>query len=103
PDLVIEVENTHAADESLEVWRRLGVPEVWVVSGDGARILGLAPDGAYAESPRSAAFPEVEARQIHAWAVRSEDESETAWVRALRRWVVETVAPRRAAGGGGPR
>ncbi|MBY0395907.1 MAG: Uma2 family endonuclease [Thermoleophilia bacterium] len=102
PDLVIEVENTHPADESLEVWRRLGVPEVWVVSAEAARVLVRGPDGAYAESPQSAAFPEVASSEIHAWGARSGDDSETAWVRALRRWVVEEVTPRRAAGGGGP-
>ena len=30
PDLAIEVVCTHDADERVEVYRRLGVPEVWV-------------------------------------------------------------------------
>src|SRR5947207_3923815 len=29
PDLAIEVEATHSADDAIEAWGRLGVPEVW--------------------------------------------------------------------------
>jgi hypothetical protein len=62
-------------------------------------VLALGADGAYAEAPRSAAFPEVAAAEIHAWAVRPGDDSETAWIKALRRWVVEVVLPRRGDAG----
>src|SRR4051812_39884249 len=57
PDLVIESVNTHAADASVEVWRRFGVPEVWVCDGDTLQVLALQADGRYLEVAESVSFP----------------------------------------------
>src|SRR4051812_10762249 len=60
PDLAIEVEITHALTEALEVYRRLGVGEVWHVVGRpplSVRILILQPAGDYAPAGRSRVLP----------------------------------------------
>src|SRR4051794_19621880 len=56
PDLAVEVVATHEAVAALEVYRRIKVPEVWVYDGE-LTILALQPDGRYAKTGRSVAFP----------------------------------------------
>jgi len=94
PDLVIEAVNTHAADAAVEVWRRFGVPEVWVADGATLQIQALQPDGQYSESLTSVAFPLLHAAEIHEWVTRPDRDATTAWLKALRRWVAEVLAPR---------
>jgi Uma2 family endonuclease len=93
PDLAIVVVLTHDADAALEVYRRIKVPEVWVYE-DGLTILAIQPDGQYAATARSIAFPVLEAGEITAWIQKPRTESETAWVRELRRWVATIIVPR---------
>jgi Uma2 family endonuclease len=94
PDLVVEAVNTHVADAAVEVWRRFGVPEVWVEDGDGLTILSLRPNGDYLEVTSSVAFPFLTGAEIHEWIIRPRSGSETVWRKTLRRWVVETLVPR---------
>jgi Uma2 family endonuclease len=93
PDLAVEVVRTHDADAALEVYRRVRVPEVWVYEEE-LTILAIQPDGRYAPIPRSLAFPILEASEITTWIQKPRTQSETAWVKELRRWVAEIIVPR---------
>lgn len=95
PDLVIEAVNTHGAEEAVEVYRRFGVPEVWVCDETELRVLVLGSNGKYVASETSASFPFLKATEIHSWIARpaSESSSETQWTKDLRRWVREVVEP----------
>ena len=95
PDLAIEAVNTHAADAALEVYRRLRTPEVWVCDEDSLNIHVLQPNGRYAPSQNSLAFPFLQATEILAWAIRTQTGSETTWMKDLRRWVREELAQRK--------
>ena len=103
PDLVIEAVNTHDADAAVEVWRRLGVPEVWVCDAESLQILALQADGRYAGSPASVAFPFLAVAEIFAWVTRPEEKSETSWIKELRRWVAGPLAERAKSTGRGER
>jgi len=94
PDLAIEVVASHDADDSVEVYRRLRVPEVWICDQDQLTILVLQPTGRYAPAERSHAFNFLTASAIHSWISRGQDDSNTAWIIDLRRWVAEVLAPR---------
>ncbi len=94
PDLVIEAVNTHDADESVEVWRRFGVPEVWVCDAGSMQILALRPDRTYAEVTRSVSFPSLSASEISGWATRPTEGDDLAWVKDVRRWVRDVLLPR---------
>lgn len=98
PDLAIEVVYSHAADTAVEVSRRLGVPEVWVCDDSGLRFLLLGPNGRYTEAKVSPTFPHLTAEEILDWVRRPLPEgwSDTDWIKALRRWVRETLIPRAA-------
>jgi Uma2 family endonuclease len=96
PDLAIEVVHTHDAARAVEVYRRLGVPEVWVCDEDGLQILLLRADGRYTGSDTSAAFPFLKAAEIFEQVTRPVAGSDTAWMKEVRRWVRDVLAPRRA-------
>lgn len=93
PDLAVEAVWTHKADAAVEVYRRFGVPEVWICDGRALTILVLQPSGDYVPAEASRALP-VSAAEIHEWATRRIKEGETAWMKAVQRWVREVVAPR---------
>ncbi len=99
PDLVIEVVNTHPADEAVEVWRRFGVPEVWVADASRVRILTLQADGAYAEASHSPSFPALAATEIFDWMTRNLGALDSDWIKALRAWVRDVLVPRAHGGG----
>lgn len=98
PDLAVEVVVAHDADDSIEVYRRLGVPEVWVCKPEEVLMLVLGEDGRYAAAEASAAIPGVTPAEVRDWLARPKDAGVTAWMDEVRRWASEVVAPRRPGG-----
>lgn len=94
PDLAIEVVNTHSADAAIEVYRRLGVPEVWIWEDSSLLILARQADGNYAETDRTSALPSLTRSEIVEWVGQPPTRYDTQWIRALRRWVREVLIPR---------
>jgi len=94
PDLAIEAVATHDPDEAVEVYRRFRVPEVWICDQSQLTILRLQQNGQYSAADRSLALPTLTAAEIHSWVTRTHDASDTAWIKELRRWVAEVLAPR---------
>ena len=94
PDLAIEAVYSHDADEAVEVYRRLRVPEVWICDESELVILILQPNGKYARSPTSAAFPFLSAAEVYDWVSRPQTTSDTEWMNELHRWVRRTLRPR---------
>jgi len=63
PDLAIEVVWTSGGLDMLEIYRRLGVPEVWVWR-DGDITMHALRDGAYHVTPMSTQLPGVDVRVL---------------------------------------
>jgi Uma2 family endonuclease len=59
PDLVIEVMWTSGSIDKLEIYRRLGIPEVWFWK-TGALTVHVLADRKYAVAKRSAALPDLD-------------------------------------------
>ena len=103
PDLAIEAVDTHAAEPSIKVYRRLRVPELWICDESEMVILVLQPDGQYTPSATSLAFSSLTAAEIHDWATRPQMSSDADWLHDWRRWVRRTLRRRtRAAQGPSP-
>lgn len=103
PDLAVEVVYSHDVSRALEVYRRLGVPEVWVATEQRFVILILDRPGRgrkYLESNRSVGFPFLSVEEIHNWIFRDNSEGELQWSLDLRDWVREPLAPRASEGQG---
>jgi Uma2 family endonuclease len=94
PDLAIEAVYSHDASPAIEIYRRLGVAEVWVCEASEVRILLLDVDRQYTESTTSGAFPVIQATDILDWISRPSDTPETQWLKAVRQWVKGTMFPR---------
>ncbi|QDV38409.1 Uma2 family endonuclease [Tautonia plasticadhaerens] len=99
PDLAIEVVITHGAKKAMTIYRRLGVPELWVCTPKRLRFYRLGADGTYAETPRSLAFPFLSAEEVFSWVSQPHASLESEWTLRLRAWVRDELAPRARAGG----
>ena len=82
PDLAIEVVHSRWRVDKLEVYRGLGVPEVWVFRAGVIQVHRL-NEGAYVEAPRSVALPALDLELLARHATPGT--SLTAAVRAFRR------------------
>jgi Uma2 family endonuclease len=71
PDVALEVVVTAAAIDKLEVYRGLGVREVWVFEKGQFRVLALRA-ASYMLVPRSEVFPEVELERIAHYAMHED-------------------------------
>jgi Uma2 family endonuclease len=92
PDLAIEVEISHAPAESLEVYRRLQVGEVWHLVGRpplSFQILRFMPNpaGTYAAVEQSGVLPALRADSILEQLRQAEALGATGWFARLPGWV----------------
>ena len=94
PDLVVEVVASHPLGDTIEVYRRFGVREVWVCKRSKLLFLVLGPDGRYAPSSTSACLPFLKADELNLWAYRHDLPNESELRYQFRAWVTETLAPR---------
>jgi Uma2 family endonuclease len=94
PDLAIEVVNTHKAEAALKVYRRLGVPEVWVFEEGRLRILIRQENGQYAEGSSSLAFPFLTSAEATSWMQRPYNGPGIDWMEEVHRWVFDVLVPR---------
>jgi Uma2 family endonuclease len=94
PDLAIEAVHSHDATAAIEVWRRLGVPEVWVCDESELQVLVRQPNGRYAAAKSSTVLPFVSISEILDWASRPKTDLESEWREALLHWVRRIVVPR---------
>ena len=62
PDLAIEVEEDGRLGTRIDIYRELGVPEVWRYNG--ALTVLLLRDGQYEPADRSPAFPQLSPQEI---------------------------------------
>jgi len=76
PDLVIEVDITSSSRRRFEVYRQLGVPEIWRYLGQTVRINQL-QEGEYVERDYSPTFPFVSAAIINQFLQRAETTDDT--------------------------
>ncbi len=93
PDLAIEIEITSSILKKLEIYARLGVPEIWRFDGEILTVLLLGPDGAYAPSERSASFPFLPMGEIAGFLLDPDWSDESRWARRFRAWVHDGLAP----------
>lgn len=71
PDVALEVIKTHGSLDKLEVYRGLGISEVWVFEVGAFRVLALRGDH-YEPISASSVFPEVDLPRIAALALRKD-------------------------------
>ena len=93
PDMVIEVDVTNPSLDKLELYARLGVPELWRHTGNRMQIHLLEGD-VYTQSSESSLFPGVTADALSTILrdIRFLDSDE--WESRLRQWAGDLAAGR---------
>jgi Uma2 family endonuclease len=97
PDLTIEIEVSHSANDAMAAWGRIGVPEVWRLDTKrwtltfGTRN----DDGIYSPSPRSAALPVLEPNDVLNQLRLAEKLGSSRWHAQLSKWIKSVLLPRR--------
>jgi Uma2 family endonuclease len=92
PDLVLEVEISRSVLDRIDLYAKLGVPEVWRWDGHTLRVCLLGPNGRYTEGTKSLAFPFLPVAELARFLTSHEGMSETKLIRTFRAWVREQVA-----------
>ncbi len=77
----------------MDLYAKLGVPEVWRCDGDSLTFHHRQTDGSYLVVPQSPSLPMLPAEQILRFLSLYESMSETSWRRAFRDWVRAEVLP----------
>ncbi len=90
PDLVVEIDITSRSENSLQVYRDLGVPEVWIYNGSRLRINRL-ENGKYVECESSLAFPSLPILEIVRFLEQAETMDYLELVKAFRNWVKSQI------------
>ena len=71
PEIAIEVIVSHGSVDKLEVYRGLGIREIWLFEGGAHTVLSLR-DAGYVKIPSSEVFPEVDLARIVQCAMRAD-------------------------------
>jgi Uma2 family endonuclease len=97
PDLAIEVEVSHPADEAVEAWGRARVPEVWRFNAAGFRcsFFRRLEDGSYESIARSLWLPELGTDDIVDLVREAEGTGMASGIAQLAGWVDRVIRPRR--------
>jgi Uma2 family endonuclease len=94
PDLILEIDITSKSLDSLPIYARLGVPEVWRYHRGQIRIYRLV-DGSYVETPTSLAFPNFPVKSIPDFIRQNLDSDRLSLRRAFSAWVKRLLEQRK--------
>ena len=86
PDLVVEIDITSSAENSLQVYADVGVPEVWIYNGERL-IINRLENKAYVSCDRSLPFPSVDILEIVGFLQQAETIDYLELVQEFRNWV----------------
>ena len=96
PDLAIEVEASHPADEAIAAWGRLGVPEVWRFEATTltCTFWNRREDGTYGRVDRGMFLPMLDPSDVENQISRAKELGSSNWYRQLEEWVRDVIRPR---------
>ncbi len=97
PDVVIEVELTHSADDALMTWGKIGVPEIWRFDPNRWRFVFChrQEDGTYQEDAKSWALPALTATDVLEQLKQADMLGKARWFASLTDWARAVIVPRR--------
>ena len=91
PDLVIEVDISSPSSRRIDIYRQLGVPEIWRYSNGTVQFHRLEGD-AYVPCDPSPTFPFVTTAVINQFLQQAERQDDTTFVRTWRGWIRQQVS-----------
>ena len=96
PDLAIEVEVSHPADEAMFAWGRAGVPEVWRFDAASftCSFWHRREDGTYEKNPVSACIPQLGSDDVVELIGRAQEIGTVPSLAQIPDWVDRVIRPR---------
>jgi len=96
PDLAIEVEVSHSADDAIAAWGRLGVPEVWRLHAATltCTFWNRRNDGTYEQVAHSLFLPMLGPSDVVDQLRRVQELGSSKWYVQLEDWVRNVIRPR---------
>ena len=91
PDLILEIDISSPSSRRIDIYKQLGVPEIWRYVGGNVQIYRL-QDGEYMLSDQSPSFPLVSAMIINQFLQQAETQDDTTFIRTWRQWVRHQVS-----------
>jgi Uma2 family endonuclease len=91
PDLVVEVDISNPSSQRIEIYKQLGVPEIWRYSNSTVQIYHL-QEGEYRFSDFSRTFPIASTAVINQFLQQAETEDDTTLIRSWRQWIQQQIA-----------
>jgi Uma2 family endonuclease len=89
PDLILEIDLTSMSNNRLEIYRDLGVKEVWIYS-EGLQILQL-KNNQYIKEENSIIFPNLPLLEINDFMQKLEEIDYLDLIKMFRQWVREKI------------
>jgi Uma2 family endonuclease len=96
PDLAIEVEVSHSADDAMAAWDRALVPEVWrfEAASGSCSFWRRRDDGGYEEIPLSQCIPQLSSDDVVDLVRQARVSGVGPWLAQLPDWVDRVIRPR---------
>jgi Uma2 family endonuclease len=96
PDLAIEVEVSHSAAAAVEVWGRMGVPEIWRfhAATRTCSMWRLRDDGGYEQTDQSMLLLALRPDDVTESIEQARSSGTVAWLAQLPGWVDRVIRPR---------
>lgn len=91
PDLVLEIDISNPSSQRIEIYRQLGVPEIWQYSDSTVQIYHLQA-GEYRSCDFSPTFAIASTDVINQFLQGAETEDDTSLIRAWRQWIRQQIA-----------
>ncbi|MPZ18879.1 MAG: Uma2 family endonuclease [Luteitalea sp.] len=91
PDVIVEVDVSHASINKLDFYASLGVPEVWRYDERRMCIYHLTAQG-YVEALASRTFPPLTGNALTEFLERSKSAGQSAALRSVRDWLRQAMA-----------
>ena len=91
PDLVLEVDISSSSSRRMDIYKQLGVPEIWRYAGGSVHMYRL-QDGEYVLCDQSLSFPLVSPTVINPFLQQAETQDDTTFIRTWRQWVRQQIA-----------
>jgi Uma2 family endonuclease len=91
PDLILEVDIASPSRRRIDIYKQLGVPELWRYSGGSVQIYQL-HSGEYVPCDRSPSFPLVSTTVINQFLQQAETQDDTTFIRTWRQWIRQQLS-----------
>src|SRR5215831_9766910 len=91
PDLILDIDISSPSSRRIDIYKQLGVPEMWRYSGGTVHIYRL-QDGEYVPCNQSLSLPLVSPTFINQFLQQAETQDDTTFIRTWRQWVRQQVA-----------